>query len=98
MPSYSVDSDRTAETSSSLISEFEEFQERLEGIKSKVDGLLEDGYNTPGAEKDFKPFFEQFHQGFKDVNNGLEGIGKYVKQVGDSFQSTDEELGKGLSG
>ncbi|GAB3206735.1 WXG100 family type VII secretion target [Marinactinospora thermotolerans] len=98
MPVYSVDSDKTSETSSSLLADFNDFQERLETIKSKVDGLLEDGYKTPGAEKDFKPFFEQFHQGFKDVNDGLEGISKYVKQVGDSFDETDTKLGEGLRG
>ncbi|MCK9872209.1 MULTISPECIES: WXG100 family type VII secretion target [Nocardiopsis] len=98
MPVYNVDSDKTEETSSSLIQEFNEFTERLEGIKSKVDGLISDGYSTPAAEKHFRPFFEEFNTGFEGVNKGLEGIGKYIKTVGETFSETDDKLGEGLRG
>lgn len=96
MPTFQVNSDKTEETSGSLASDFAEFQERLESIKGKVDGLIADGYNTPAAEKHFKPFFEEFSEGFKSVNEGLDGISKYVKQVGDTFSETDESLGQNL--
>lgn len=98
MPVYNVDSDKTEETSTSLIQEFNSFQERLEGIKSKVDGLISDGYSTPAAEKHFRPFFEEFNSGFESVNRGLEGVGKYIKSVGDTFSETDDKLGEGLKG
>lgn len=96
MPKYEVNTDRTEETSSSLATDFAEFQERMTDIKGKVDGLIADGYNTPAAEDKFRPFFEDFAEGFEQVNEGLEGISKYVQQVGDTFSSTDEELGSGL--
>ncbi|TQN27506.1 WXG100 family type VII secretion target [Haloactinospora alba] len=96
MAQYKVDSDQTEETSSSLKADFEEFEERLENIKSKVDGLLEDGYATPKAEEKFSPFFKQFQDGFKDVNEGLKGISEYLDAVGKKFQETDDELGKQL--
>ncbi|WP_017569496.1 WXG100 family type VII secretion target [Nocardiopsis halotolerans] len=98
MPQFNVDSDRTEETSSSLMSDFTEFQERMAAIKSRVDGLISDGYSTPAAEKHFRPFFEEFNSGFESVNKGLEGIAKYVKTVGDTFSDTDQKLGEGLSG
>ncbi|PWV45728.1 MULTISPECIES: WXG100 family type VII secretion target [Nocardiopsis] len=98
MPAYNVDSDKTEETSGSLTQEFNEFTERLQSIKNKVDALISDGYSTPAAEKHFRPFFEDFNSGFEDVNKGLEGIAKYLKQVGTTFSETDEKLGEGLKG
>ncbi|MFL1381292.1 MULTISPECIES: WXG100 family type VII secretion target [unclassified Nocardiopsis] len=98
MPVYNVDSDKTEETSGSLIKEFEAFTERLEAIKQKVDGLISDGYSTPAAEKHFRPFFEEFNTGFEGVNKGLEGVAKYIKQVGTTFSETDDKLGEGLKG
>ncbi|MCY9786242.1 WXG100 family type VII secretion target [Nocardiopsis sp. EMB25] len=96
MPAYNVDSDKTDEASGSLTQDFNEFQERLEGIKGRIDGLIADGYSTPAAEKHFRPFFEEFQSGFESVNQGLEGIAKYVKQVGTTFSETDDKLGEGL--
>ncbi|XKK41431.1 WXG100 family type VII secretion target [Nocardiopsis sp. ARC36] len=98
MPRFDIDSDRTEETSGSLMADFTEFQERLAAIKTRVDGLISDGYSTPAAEKNFRPFFEEFNTGFEGVNKGLEGIAKYVKTVGDTFTDTDQKLGEGLSG
>lgn len=96
MPTFQVNSDKTEETSGSLAADFAEFQEKLANIKSKVDGLISDGYSTPAAENHFKPFFEEFAEGFDSVNEGLDGISKYVKQVGVTFSETDENLGQGL--
>lgn len=96
MPKYEVDSDKTEEASSSLAADFADFQEKMETIKTKVDSLISDGYSTPAAEKDFRPFFEEFAEGFEQVNSGLEGISKYVKGVGDTFDETDKSLGDGL--
>lgn len=96
MPKFEVDTDKTEETSSSLAADFAEFQEKMETIKTKVDGLISDGYSTPAAERDFRPFFEEFTDGFEQVNSGLEGISKYVKGVGDTFSETDQSLGDGL--
>ncbi|MDA2803763.1 WXG100 family type VII secretion target [Nocardiopsis suaedae] len=96
MPKFEVDSDRTEETSGSLAADFADFQERLADIKNKVEGLIADGYSTPAAQQKFQPFFEEFHSGFEQVNDGLEGISKYVKQVGDTFSDTDQKLGEGL--
>ena len=62
MPKYEVNTDRTEEASSSLQSDFEEFKERMADIKTKVDGLISDGYSTPAAEEKFRPFFEDFSE------------------------------------
>ncbi|WP_017581441.1 WXG100 family type VII secretion target [Nocardiopsis valliformis] len=96
MPNYAVNTDKTEEVSGSLAADFAEFQEKMTAIKTKVDNLVADGYSTPAAEQDFQPFFETFAEGFEQVNSGLEGISKYVKSVGETFQETDKTLGDGL--
>ena len=73
MPKFEVDSDRTSEVSDSLAADFAEFQDRLGQIKSRIDGLIADGYRTPAAETQFSPFFEEFHAGFESINEGLDG-------------------------
>lgn len=98
MPDYKVNSDRTGETSSQLQSDFGQLQDKLTEVKGKVSNLLADGYDTPRAKSDFQPFFDEFTKGFDQVNQGLDGISKYVKSVGDTFDGADQSTGQQLSG
>jgi uncharacterized protein YukE len=97
MPDYHVNSDRTGETSAQLLADFQTATDMLGQIRIRVDGLLSDGYTTPAAEAQFKPFFDQFHTGMTQTVQGLQGIGQYVKGVGDAFDQTDTGLGQSLA-
>ncbi|MEU5540467.1 WXG100 family type VII secretion target [Streptomyces sp. NPDC020362] len=97
MPNYSVNSDTTASTSQALLNDFSQLQDKLNEVKGKISNLLADGYSTPAAQQKFSPFFDEFAKGFDQVNQGLQGIGQYVKTVGEAFDQTDSQLGSNLS-
>jgi WXG100 family type VII secretion target len=96
MPDFTVNSDETASTAQSLLTDFGQLQDKLQEVRTKVTNLLNSGYRTPAAQAKFVPFFEQFCKGFEQTSNGLEGMAKYVKGVGDAFQQADESLGSSL--
>ncbi len=96
MPDFAVNSDETAQTSSALLSDFSELQDKLTDVRGKITALLAQGYRTPAAQQRFQPFFEEFARGFDTVNQSLQGIGQYVKSVGDAFDQTDQQLGSSL--
>jgi len=97
MPDFAVNSEETAQTSQQLLSDFSQLQDKLTDVKGKVQNLLSQGYRTPAAQAKFSPFFDEFSKGFEQVNQGLQGIGTYVKAVGDAFSQTDSDLGSKLS-
>jgi len=97
MPDFKVNSDETASTSQALLNDFSTLQDKLTEVKGKIQQLLANGYTTPSAQQKFSPFFDEFAQGFTQINQSLQGIGQYVKSVGDSFQQTDDQLGSSLS-
>ncbi|MBJ2121846.1 MULTISPECIES: WXG100 family type VII secretion target [Arthrobacter] len=97
MPKFDVDSEATESTSSEMMNHFAELQAKLTVVRSKIDGLLAEGYRTPAAQQRFQPFFEEFARGFDQVNQSLEGIGQYVRNVGQAFNETDNQLGATLS-
>ncbi|MCM4083802.1 WXG100 family type VII secretion target [Paractinoplanes hotanensis] len=96
MPDFAVNSDETAQTSAALLNDFTQLQDKLTEVRSKVQNLLAQGYRTPAAQQKFQPFFDEFARGFDQVNQGLQGIGNYVRSVGEAFSSTDQDLGSRL--
>ncbi|MDP9792706.1 WXG100 family type VII secretion target [Catenuloplanes nepalensis] len=96
MPNFAVNTEETAQTSASLQADFQSLQDKLTEVRGKIDGLLANGYSTPAAQQKFQPFFEEFARGFDQVNQGLEGIGNYVRTVGEAFADTDQQLGNAL--
>ncbi|WP_326550669.1 WXG100 family type VII secretion target [Micromonospora sp. NBC_01813] len=98
MPTFSVNSDETEQTSAALLNDFTQLQDKLTDVRNKVQTLLANGYSTPAAQQRFQPFFEEFGRGFEQVNQGLEGISRYVRAVGEAFTSADDQLGASLPG
>ncbi|KAB1139428.1 WXG100 family type VII secretion target [Streptomyces luteolifulvus] len=96
MPAYTVNSDETASTSQALLNDFSQLQDKLNEVRGKITTLLANGYSTPAAQQKFSPFFEEFAKGFDQVNQSLQGIGQYVRSVGDAFSQTDDQLGSNL--
>ncbi|GAB3276050.1 WXG100 family type VII secretion target [Kineosporia babensis] len=96
MPDFKVNSDETAATSQALLNDFAQLQDKLTEVRGKIENLLANGYTTPQAQQKFQPFFEEFARGFDQVNQGLSGIGQYVRSVGEAFTQTDDQLGSNL--
>jgi WXG100 family type VII secretion target len=92
MPQYFVDSEQTASTSASLVNDFNELEAKLNDVRNKVQNLKDNGYRTPSQEQQFTPAFEQFMTGFTQLNQSLDSLAKFVKQVGDTFDQADQSL------
>ena len=97
MPDFRVNSDETASTSQALLNDFGQLQDKLNEVRGKITSLLANGYSTPAAQQKFSPFFDEFAKGFDSVNQSLQGIGQYVKSVGEAFNQTDDQLGSNLN-
>ncbi|MBZ4020021.1 MULTISPECIES: WXG100 family type VII secretion target [Streptomyces] len=74
--------------------EKERIEEKLQDLKSYIDGLLENGFVTRSASKKFGQDFEEFKQGMSKTNEGLDGLAQYLEKAADSFENLDSELGK----
>ncbi|MGW1717358.1 hypothetical protein [Streptomyces sp. NPDC002156] len=98
MADYIVNDEKTAATAATTMNEYDIAIAQLQKIKTDLDTLTEDGYNTPAAQKDFKPFVEDFMASYKQVTEGLTGISAFVKSVGDGFQKLDTDMGASLRG
>ncbi|BCY07221.1 WXG100 family type VII secretion target [Actinoplanes sp. L3-i22] len=96
MPDFAVNTEETSQTSAALLNDFSQLQDKLTEVRGKVQNLLSQGYRTPAAQQKFQPFFDEFAKGFDQVNQGLQGIGNYVRSVGEAFESTDSDLGSRL--
>lgn len=96
MPDYRINSDETASTSQALLNDFAQLQDKLTEVRGKIQNLLANGYSTPQAQQKFSPFVDEFAKGFDQVNQGLQGIGQYVRSVGEAFTQTDDQLGSNL--
>jgi uncharacterized protein YukE len=97
MPDFHVKSEATEATSATMTNEYDTALAQLQKIKSDIDILLADGYRTPAAEAQFRPFFDSFAQGYNQVVEGLPGISQYVKSVGQGFSDLDSQLGSSLN-
>jgi WXG100 family type VII secretion target len=98
VPEYKINSDETASTSQALLNDFSTLQDKLAEVKGKVATLLSSGYSTPAAQQRFSPFFDEFARSFDQMNQSLQGIGTYVKSVGEKFAEADNQVGTQLSG
>lgn len=96
MPDFKVNSDETAAASQALLNDFAQLQDKLSEVRGKISQLLANGYTTPAAQQKFSPFVDEFARGFDQVNQALQGIGQYVRAVGEAFESTDTQLGSNL--
>lgn len=74
--------------------EKEKIEDKLQELKSYIDGLLEKGFVTRKASKKFGEDFEEFKQGMSKTNEGLDGLAQYLEKAADQFEQVDDQLGK----
>lgn len=74
--------------------EKEKIDEKLSGLKTYIQGLVEGGYVTKSSSKAFNENFQDFIHGAKETMEGLIGMGDYLTMAADKFEQIDEELAK----
>ncbi|MEU6351969.1 WXG100 family type VII secretion target [Streptomyces sp. NPDC047072] len=96
MANYLIDDQKMAGTAATTMNEYDIAKAQLAKIKADLDALTADGYNTPSAQTDFKPFVEEFTGTYTQVMEGLTGISNYVKKYGEAMVQMDSDMGSSL--
>ncbi|MEU9317366.1 hypothetical protein [Streptomyces sp. NPDC048295] len=96
MADYIVNDEKTSAAASQTMNEYEIAVAQLNKIKSDLDALTADGYNTPSAKSDFQPFVQEYTDNYGKVTEGLTGISEYIKKYGEGMTQFDSEMGASL--
>ncbi|AJE83096.1 WXG100 family type VII secretion target [Streptomyces physcomitrii] len=81
-----------------VVKEKDKLKEKLDGLRKYIANLVESGYVTKSSSKAFDENFDEMTRGAKDVLDGLDGMGDYLTNAADKFESIDEELAKAAKG
>ncbi|MFL9680708.1 MULTISPECIES: hypothetical protein [Streptomyces] len=98
MADYIVNDEKTAAAALQTMNEYDIAIAQLNKIKADLDALTADGYNTPSAQRDFKPFVEEYTANYGKVTEGLTGISEYIKKYGEGMTQFDTDMGASLRG
>ncbi|RKN13214.1 WXG100 family type VII secretion target [Micromonospora musae] len=94
---YHIVSEDIQESASWLQQNMQTLLDGMTQAKSKIDTLIQGGYNTPGAQQQFGPYFEEYKGSVDQTLHGMEGISQYLTQVSDAFTDTDTQTANSLS-
>jgi uncharacterized protein YukE len=94
---YHIVSEDIQESASWLKQNMQTLLDGMTQAKSKIDTLIQGGYNTPGAQQQFGPYFEEYKGSVDQTLHGMEGISQYLTQVSDAFSDTDTQTANSLS-
>ncbi|MFD0783274.1 WXG100 family type VII secretion target [Micromonospora azadirachtae] len=97
MATYHIVSEDIQESASWLKQNMQTLLDGMTQAKSKIDTLIQGGYNTPGAQQQFGPYFEEYKSSVDQTLHGMEGISQYLTQVSDAFSDTDTQTANSLS-
>ena len=96
MATYHVQTEDIQESASWLAQNMQTLLDGMTQAKSKIDALIQGGYNTPGAQAKFGPYFDQYKASVDTTLQGMEGISQYLQQVGTAFEDTDTQTSNSL--
>lgn len=97
MATYHVVSEDMQESASWLKQNMQTLLDGMTQAKSKIDALIQGGYNTPQAQAKFGPYFEEYKSSVDQTLQGMEGISQYLEQVGTAFEDTDNQTANSLA-
>jgi WXG100 family type VII secretion target len=73
----------------------ESIVQSLTQLKSQIDSLQANGFQTDQAGPQFQEAYNQFNTGASQVINNLPTISQYLHQVVSGFQQLDQQLASG---
>jgi WXG100 family type VII secretion target len=73
-----------------------ELEEKLTALKSMVDDLISQGFQTDKASGAFGAAYDDFTTGAKTTIGGIEQMCAFLRKAAENFTSTDESLASSL--
>lgn len=96
MATYHIQTEDIQESATWLQQNMQTLLDGMTQAKSKIDTLIQGGYNTPAAQAKFGPYFDEYKSSVDQTLQGMEGISQYLQQVGSAFEETDTATGNSL--
>jgi WXG100 family type VII secretion target len=75
-----------------------EIQQKLGQLQKLVQNLVNGGFVTDRASKQFDQSYNEFTTGATKTIEGLDGMGKYLESAANAFEQADQQLAQGLHG
>ncbi|MBL0886558.1 WXG100 family type VII secretion target [Myceligenerans indicum] len=97
MPNINVTFQEMEDAAARMQQEAADMQGKLDQLRSMVDNLVQDGYVTDKSSKRFDECYKDLDKGGKQLMEGLDGIGQYLKEAAGALRKTDEELANALN-
>jgi WXG100 family type VII secretion target len=73
-----------------------ELEDKLTVLKSMVDDLISQGFQTDRASGAFATAYDDFTTGAKTTIGGIEQMCAFLRRAAENFTSTDESLASSL--
>ena len=96
MATYHIQTEDIQESAGWLQQNMQTLLDGMNQAKSKIDTLIQGGYNTPAAQAKFGPYFDEYKGSVDQTLQGMDGISQYLQQVGTAFEDTDTQTGNSL--
>ncbi|MEU6079268.1 WXG100 family type VII secretion target [Streptomyces sp. NPDC047108] len=68
----------------------------LKAAEKYVKKLINDGFVTEKASKQFDQSYEEFTKGATDTIEGMDGMAQFLDKAAEAFRNLDSELERGL--
>ena len=85
-----LDPDAVKEFATYLRQQKEDLLQALREADTRMADTVEASYNTPGSERKFKPYWEEYINGTNQAIEGIEGVSQFLDQTLQSFVDTDD--------
>ena len=96
MATYHISTEDIQDSSNWLKQNMQTLLDGMTQAKSRIDALIANGYNTPAAQAKFGPYFDEYKGSVDQTLQSMEGISRYLEQVGSAFEETDTATSNSL--
>jgi len=92
MTNLNVTYDEMSSAATQLSNGMTEVDNTLQQLQTLVQQLVGGGYVTDQSSKQFEASYTEFHNGAKQVMQGLGGMSSYLKSAVSAFTEVDQQL------
>ncbi len=97
MPAIKVTSEQLQSVSTQLQAGSEDVSQQLASMESQVRALVDAEWQGAASDS-FRDMYEKWHRGARDVKEALDGISQMLAQAAITYQETEDQLARQMSG
>lgn len=93
MPDINVDYDAAQRTANRIKAGQAQIDETVNSLRNEIANLMEHGFKTQHASREFHDYFTEWATGIKQESEGLTAMSEFLGTVVRSYQGLDESEG-----